>query len=243
MSIGVAVEFNFEIPPGLDPENVDTIADEIVQRAAEIGREEWERLAGENLKLTKETYVDAISPVERPNEYEAVITLEGELPNMLEQGAESFDMKPGLLSGEKAKLSKSGSRYVNVRFVHGSPNPHTPGLPAQTKSKALPKEIFKTMQSKPLGWRYTDKNKLKNWNMGRPGGYEHKAGIFEGLHKARDKGTGTIEMQTFRRVSDNSDPSAFIHPGLKALHLAEKVKDHLENQLDSIIEQVMGENL
>jgi hypothetical protein len=50
-------------------------------------------------------------------------------------------------------------------------------------------------------------------------------------------------MQTFRRVSDNSDPSAFWHPGLKALHLAEKVKDFLEGQIEGIIDEIVGEKL
>lgn len=233
--LGVSVEFTFDLPPEMEESNVDDIANEIVERAADSAREEWMRLASERLTTTFEIYRENLSPVERPNNFEAVITLTGDLPNMLEQGKEAFDMKPGILNGPNAKISAKGSRYQDIRFAHGSPT--------QSKIKKLPKELFKQVNTMQLGQRYSDKNRLKNWNMGRPGGYEHKTGIYDDLHKARNKGTGLTEFQTFRRVSENSDPSAFIHPGLKALNLAEKVKEYMEGQIDSIIDAALGKGM
>lgn len=228
--MGLSVEFNFQLPPELEPDNFDSMMDEIVERTAEIGRDEWVRLARENLKTTQETYIENISQIDRPALNEAVITLTGTLPNMLEVGAASFDMKPGLL--QNAKIGKTGGRYQDVPFNHGSPS--------QSKIPSLPKDVFKKANTMQMGERYSDKNRRKNWNMGRPGGYEHKTGIYDDMTKARPKGQGLTEFRSFRRVSDNSDPSSWIHPGLKPLQLAEQVKDYLNTQIESIIESVMG---
>lgn len=230
--IGISVEFDFKLPPELDPENFDSMVNEIVETTAEIARDEWVNLARENLKLTTETYIENIGPIERPNNNEAVITLTGVLPNMLEQGAASFDMKPGLLESPKAKTGKDGSRFIDIHFAHGTPT--------QTKVPSLPKDVFKKANTMQMGERYSDKNRRKNWNIGRPDGYEHKTGIFDDMTRSRPKGEGLNEFKSFRRISDKSDPNAFIHPGLKALHLTEKVKDYLDGQIDGIIENIMG---
>lgn len=228
--LGLTVEFDFQLPPELEPDNFDSMVDEVVEQTAEIARDEWIRLARENLKTTQETYIENISPIDRPSITEAVITLTGDLPNMLEQGAQPFDMKPDLL--KNAKIGKKGGRYQDIPFKKGSPS--------QSKIAALPKDVFKKANNMKMGERYSDKNRLKNWNMGRPGGYEHKTGIYDDMHRSRTKGQGLNEFRSFRRVSDNSDPASWIYPGLRPLMLSEQVKDYLDTQIDSVIESVLG---
>jgi hypothetical protein len=239
---GIEVEFKFELPPEIDPANFESMANEIVERTAEAAREEWVRLAGENLKGTYQSYVGGIDPkdnsptglseIERPDTLKATITLRGTLPNMLEQGHDAFDIKPGILNGPHVKMGKDGSKFQDIPFIYGGPSQSLIG------TKTLPKEVFKEANKMQYGERYSDKSRRKNWNMGRPGGYEHKTGIFDDLRKGAK---GSVDaFRTFRRISENSDPASWIHPGLKALHLAEKVVEFLNTQVEGIAESVLG---
>jgi len=45
---------------------------------------------------------------------EASFRLEGWLATAIESGVDPFDMKPGMLASPKAKVSKTGNRYLNV---------------------------------------------------------------------------------------------------------------------------------
>lgn len=51
---------------------------------------------------------------------ETRIYLKGWLPLALERGISRFDMKPGLLAGPKARLSKSGARYNVIPIQIGT---------------------------------------------------------------------------------------------------------------------------
>ena len=45
----------------------------------------------------------------------------------------------------------------------------------------------------------------------------------------------------FRRVSENSDPGAWIHPGFEAKHLMEAAIDEMD--VDNIVDQTVDEFL
>jgi hypothetical protein len=55
--------------------------------------------------------------------------------------------------------------------------------------------------------------------------YTHKAPLDQGLMKFTDAVTGQSTYGTFRRVSENSDPNAFIHPGIEKYNLIQKALD------------------
>jgi hypothetical protein len=69
-------------------------------------------LAKQNLSsdVSKE-YIRGLTPVETVSETEVTFSISGFLPCAIEGGMDGFDMKPGLLSGPKAKISKAGDRY------------------------------------------------------------------------------------------------------------------------------------
>ncbi len=223
--IGLEVAFEFNLPSEMMSENTDSMVDEIVDRAAEMARNEWVRLAQERLTTTQDDYINNIQAVQRPSTNEASITLTGELPNMQEQGADPYDMKPGLL--QNAKISKKGVAYKTIPFAHGSP---TQGIIPK-----LPQAIFEEASRMAFGQRFTDKNKKSSWT-----GYRHTTGIYDKMKRTRPAGEGLTEFSSFRTVSANSNATSWIHPGFKALNLTEEVKTYLDSQIDSIIREVVG---
>mgnify|MGYP001581022848 FL=1 len=72
------------------------------------------------------------------------------------------------------------------------------------------------------------------------GAYQHKSNIYEGMvkiQKTYEKATQSKYM-TFRRVSDLSDPMAWIHPGFNAKNFAESAIN--QTDFDFIAEQVVN---
>ena len=52
-----------------------------------------------------------------------------------------------------------------------------------------------------------------------------------------------MSYNSFRRVSDKSDPSSWIHPGFTAANLAEKAFDNFESKMQSVLEKAMEAGL
>ena len=55
--------------------------------------------------------------------------------------------------------------------------------------------------------------------------YKHKSSKFEGAVRIKDAVTGQNRYMSFRRVSDNSDPASWIHPGFEPHKFAEAALD------------------
>lgn len=66
------------------------------------------------LNTTKQRYIDAISVNKKEEGYSVNLDTDDFVVHMMEEGNESFDMKPGLLNSPKAKVSKNGQRYIAV---------------------------------------------------------------------------------------------------------------------------------
>ena len=64
--------------------------------------------------------------------------------------------------------------------------------------------------------------------------YEHKTSIYEGMKNTG--GERHSQYMTFRRVSDLSDPMAWIHTGIEPRHLMEKTLEQFP--IDTIIARV-----
>ncbi len=69
--------------------------------------------------------------------------------------------------------------------------------------------------------------------------YTWKSSPYEGAIKMVDFQGKTIGMQTFRTISDNSDPESWIHPGIRASHIAEKAVNAVKPQFDAEISRVL----
>lgn len=214
---------------------------QLIREWAEETRNEIIRQAMGELETSFDDYVAGLQPVQfimgdtgMPNGTVAVISLIGELPNMIEEGWPGGDMKPALLSGRNAKTAKDGTRYNTVPFRQMNPGATgrygTPmgqqyvGLLGRTAAEQLGKRVYAAAKSLQPGGRL-------------PAGMapilkaHHKTDLFDGLTKQSKRYSRATQNQytTFRRVSDKSDPRAFIHPGIEPHRFFAKAADYAED--------------
>lgn len=218
----------------------------------------WERLIESNLSSTRGEYMDAIFD-ERPDDFTAVFGMtprQSKLGMMLEEGASQFDIKDGFAKSNKrvTKLATNkdgtlkrdkygktsyGGWYLTIPFRHA-----TPEAVAESFSSKMPGSIYQLTKtsSKPLKLR----DLPGNFNKVRTShaGYQHKAAIYEGLHR-RDISSTNKEKRggyyTFRRVSSESDDNSWMHPGFQALNLMEKAINN--TRFDYVTDKAIDEFL
>lgn len=141
---------------------------------------------------------------------------------MLEYGFGPFDEKLGFSKSSRKHTTKNGGWWLVIPFRHSTPGSYLYGNP-------MSKQIYS--QAKALG----DKERLSvqggqktSWT-----GYVHKNNIDDGLtriiktyHNAETgKKTKQSQYMTFRKVSNNSDPLSWWHPGYKGVKMAEQLQD------------------
>jgi len=119
-----------EILAGLDPE----ITHRIILDIADASRAEWIRLASGDNKVGSHwryDYINGIQEVVEESPGTAVIALVGEIPHMLEDGAEEQDLRETLLGSgvpEAPVGSRGKHRSLNDDFYRAIPFRHmTPG--------------------------------------------------------------------------------------------------------------------
>jgi hypothetical protein len=165
--------------------------------------------------------------------------------DIIEDGIKPYDMKPGLLASPKAKVNKEGKRWITVPYRHGTPG--TSGLQSMPKNVySLAKNLGFSRRNNSLkafftGRKYEWSGRLKETNQGQrshfgshPGsGYTWKSGQFSGM--VRMGGKGHTQYLTFRRVSENSDPRSWQHPGVKPRPIREAV---VENTRDEVLQLI-----
>lgn len=167
--------------------------------------------------------------------------------DLIEKGYEPFDMKPGLLASPKAKTSKSGKKYITVPFRHGVPGTSTiPTMPPRVYEQA--RRLAYSRRNNAIkafftGRKYTWGGRLEEDLTGQrshipphPGkGYTWKSGQYAGMVRM-GRGRHTQYM-TFRRVSENSDPQSWHHPGKAPRPIREAVVENTREEVLGIIRQ------
>lgn len=219
----------------------------------------WKKLAQEQLRSTSRDYIAGLNHNEGEGKVE--VTLDGMVPNMVEQGMDKFDMRDTLLKGPNVKYGKDGQPYNTVPFRHG-----TPGSGGRNVGRPMPRAIHQaarkllpqltrpgapvsthggvtTIHGKrlhpglPIGAkaRAILNTREKDW---------HKSSIYTGMiRKGKHVAGGKIQTtgyMTFRRISRNSDPRAWKHPGIKARELAKQVQDHVASMVADIVGTATG---
>lgn len=224
-----------------DQRQIDDLLDFTVKEVTNRFAEAWINEANMSLKSARQEYISNINVVDEGRARGAVV-LTGWLPNAVESGVNEFDIKEGLLSGPNAKTGQNGARYNTVPFSFGTPS----ALP-ENFSNIMPKEVYQVVKSKPfertlkgggvstdplkdseipVQFRAPKKKQVKLGDL--TGEYTHKSSIFQGIRKQRDPVTKQNRYTSFRRVSDNSDPLSWIHPGIEARGLAERTLDNFD---------------
>lgn len=200
-----------------------------------------------NLAITKLAsargeYVGALK-INKINNYTYELVMEGsKLAAMIENGAGSFDMKDGFGKSPKRIPTKSGGWYLTIPMLFkttgANPRSDVPGqiLPraiydlirnSPTTVKDKGDEVVSTLTGKDIPKRYQP-GQLTGLNA-TADSYIAKNSIYAGLNRTKDKATGMSNYNTFRRVSDKSDPKSWIHPGIPAYNLMGQAMENVDH--------------
>lgn len=149
----------------------------------------------------------------------------------VEYGIRPYDMKQTHLSGSKVKISKKGTKYVTIPFRHNVPGQNAIG-------DAMPDQVYQQAKQMMYSRRYDDGS--YSWGDRLPSSL---GGANEKPHWTTGKYTGMVKMGqpghsqylTFRRLSENSKPEAWRHPGTDPRPVTEAVSEKVKDQVISLI--------
>lgn len=216
---------------------LENMCDNIAKSLALSFYYKWEQEVLTSLKSTRLQYLQNMRLVDT-GRMEGTVMLDYSknlLVQKLEQGSAAYDMKPALIASPKAKTGKGGKKYITVPMRWS-----TPGAVGESElfSAQMPKEIYRIVKglngdrqtpgggTESRGLRLGEIPSHLQGLGSRPAindqtgkrifdEYNHKNSIYEGMIKKTDGVTGQSIYMSFRRVSENSDNNAFIHPGFK----------------------------
>lgn len=232
----------------LTTSEVGDLLDFTVQEIAVEFKRQWSMQAKNVLGSTREEYIKSLQVSNRGPHTTAVFINPGAwLPNALEMGYSSFDMKTGFLSSPNVKKGKSGP-FLTIPFrfaqsgsvgessvfsgvlpkpIQGAVKQHQKtgsksGLPlSKIPGKYhIPKSASMRKRIKSISF---DKEKVDTTS------------IYQGVKKSKG---GYV---TFRRVSLNSSEGSWIHPGFEPKDLATKAlgKIDIATTADMAVDQFL----
>lgn len=229
----------------------EDVCDNVAKSMASSYARTLEKEAQTALSRTRNRYIHNIRVVDT-GRLEGTVLLDfskDKLVRMIELGASPFDIKSGLLSGPNVRMTKKGKRYSTVPFRWATPDAVGE---ADVFSGKMPRSVYREVKKLPPFRRLDDKNlqfpfnqTSKREEIRDSAGkvlfkqYQHKTSIFQGISRTRDMATGQSRYFSFRRVSENSDPEAFIHPGIPQYNLINKALSNFNQQeeLSSALDQ------
>ena len=241
------VQIKVEIP-GINVAGVaDAIQAEVeatLLHLADYIRDDWIHTAEQKLLTTKESYVSGLmgdDSIEHPFQGDPLmvaIVLKGPFPNMIEDGFNAFNMKPGFRESQFAKTKKKGGWYLTIPLRHLTPTPGTVGT--AIASKVMPKDIYEKAKEMEFGdillgtekkyppqmhevYLQKEKRTIK---------YQRKHGRYEGM--IRSLRPHHHHYMTFRRVSDKSEETSWYHPGFTGAHIAEEVASRVDSLAETM---------
>ncbi|HMV01704.1 MAG TPA: hypothetical protein PLJ37_01130 [Chitinophagales bacterium] len=214
---------------------VEATLNTAIAQLAQATYSEGIRLAQQRLKTSKQDYIRSLNLYDIGNNI-YIISLTGDQANYIENGWQSFDQKPGLLNGPKAKVSKKGTIYNTIPFTH---NPYSKA-PLNEKGTQLRSDLLKVIKANNLDKIIQDATgsprqgivaRLKNT------GVRNLEGLVK-IQKTYDKATQSKYI-SFRRVSENSPNSSWIHPGYAGAHIFDDLEKYIDQQVDTIINAIL----
>lgn len=198
---------------------------------------------------------------------------QGPWTERIEKGHGEIDLKPGLLSGPKARAGEKGP-YNIVAFRHGttsdpSNNPmpinvynlikretdkieRQGGVGMSRQTGKGPGKIQRASGKQDLKTNYQWGYRLPSSQGGTPktkktsqGDYTWKTGKHSDMARMD---TSTSKMRnsqyvTFRTVSIHSDPASWIIPPKDPLPIRDKVKEAMREETETMLRQAMNEDL
>lgn len=241
----------------LSGEQIESICDNIAKTLAARYAQQLEQEANNALHSTRRRYIQNVKVVDSGRMQGLVLLNYSKDPliQMLEEGSAPFDEKTALLASAKAKVGKNGGRYITVPMRWGAPG--TIGE-SDLFTGILPRQIYSIFANRPMdilvsgGGRRTAG--LSADEIPSPFNtpqtrlavkdsegkilfkeYTHKTSLYQGVSKKSDPTTEQNTYNSFRRVSENSDKDAFIHPGIESYHLIQRALGHFDETTETSI--------
>lgn len=182
-----------------------------------FARSEWISLAQQKLTSTREDYISGISDIQMTSPYSGYIELIGNFPQMLETGYSGFDMKQGFSNSPKKTKTPNGW-YLTIPYRHrtsGSVGVMPNDIKSATKKLGDGQSLSEKLVA-ALGYQRETSHAGYTWK-------NRKYDKLTKINKQYASGATRSQYLAFRRVSNNTDPKAWIHPGYKGLHALDSV--------------------
>lgn len=231
--------------------DVNNLVEAVTLQATTAIANEWRNQAKSELGQTRRRYSDSIIQGSE-GRFTGTITLVGQLPNMIENGASAFDMKDGFSKSSKRTIVKRKDGevgwYLTIPFTYARPgalgeSEKFSGVLPIDVNKALNEVTAKdpdaSLSASDIPKEYAIpkiRQEIKLFDGTVKAAYENKSSIYEGL-KVQKNPSGGSQVMSFRRVSDNSDDNSWIHTGIEAKKLADK--SLREVRLDELVSDVI----
>lgn len=159
---------------------------------------------------------------------------DGHLAENYENGYGNFDMKPGFLNSPKAKTTKDGfGKYLDIPFNI---------TPTPTNITDIKSAVSSVLVDTTINKR------IEEFNQGSTGLTKFgEVTRFDGIKDDRIKGlvgikppNGTSNYFIFRRVSKNSSPNKWIHPGIDGAHVFRDLENFTTKRIEEILKKILG---
>lgn len=185
-----------------------------------------------DLNRSAQDYIDAIRINESSNVISVKLDSSSTIANALESGSDPYDMKPYFLNSSKVKYSKEGVKYMTVPLKWATTSSKGVGKGFANKMSRSVYDEVRKQGSISSNSKHSKKIFSRNPIVNAEGEvlykeYKHKASVTQGIKKI-PQGGNRSSYYSFRTISENSDPNAFIHKGFQAHNFFEKTLQELD---------------
>jgi len=205
-------------------------------------------IADSELHGTAQAYKDGLRNAVTAKNGTLKIELTG-VAKDLEVGYPARDMKKELLASPSAKQGKNG-KYIDIPFKHKMSE-----APTEIKAKAQAAIRAENSRAKlenrdprnpmrVIGNLPGKKNVQQRFNA--RGGtkqveVQHKTSVFSNMIRTK-LGSNQASYNTIRRISANSDPQSWHHPGFKGIHALKRIEKDLRQMLRKELKRELQRN-
>jgi hypothetical protein len=205
-------------------------------------------VASKRLNSTKEHYLSKTTV--KMEDYVLMVSLDSEdwLVNALETGADPFNMKQGHLNSPKARVSKSGYKYIRIpigKEKDGDGGPSAKGQDLQARiNEVLKKPRFgpKTAPKISIEGGVYETQKIINGDPMLQGFYRTRK--FDSIEEFHSGKKPKWQFVLFRTMSENPQSmSKWDHPGIQPVHILKDTEMWLAKEVPNLLDYFLEEEI
>lgn len=215
-------------------------------------RQEFTSQARRKLDTSFETYMNALFVGFEDNVLIAELDETDWLANAVEKGASAFDMRKGLLSSRRARVSKAGWRYASIP-IRKMPNAGRPGTERGQEIHdrllaALQDPVFVLASSRSHGGAVVNMERLVTNDPQMQGLYRVRR--FKSVaDAAKNRDFMSSQYILFRTVSEN--PATLVrrgrqtwqHPGIQPANIFDAVQTWVDSNLPDLVNATVKQHI